>query len=93
MKRYISKIITLIFFVLVTACQQAKSPQHSGFINTIDGPLEVDQLKFTFTHEHLMSNFGKDPDEAHEYDETALLSQVIPYLKKIKSLGVNSIFD
>jgi len=55
--------------------------------------VEVDELKFALTHEHLMSNFGKDPSEASQYDETALLNQVIPYIRKIKSLGVNSIFD
>jgi phosphotriesterase-related protein len=79
--------------IFILACQQDNSSQDSGVIHTINGPVEVDELKFTLTHEHLMSNFGKDPDEAPQYDESALLSQVIPYLKKIKSLGVHSIFD
>ena len=94
MKHCISKgrILPVLVFIL-TACQQVNSPQNSGVIYTINGPVEVDKLKFTFTHEHLMSNFGKDPDEAPQYDEAALLSQVIPYLRKIKSLGVSSIFD
>src|SRR5688572_32320389 len=94
MKHCTSKIRILLFlFFILTACQKTNSLQNSGVIQTINGPVEVDKLKFTFTHEHLMSNFGKDLDEAPEYDEAALLSQVIPYLRKVKSLGVNSIFD
>jgi predicted metal-dependent phosphotriesterase family hydrolase len=94
MKHCISEFrILLLLFSLLTACQQVNSSRNSGIIHTIDGPVEVDQLKFTLTHEHLMSNFGKAPDEAAHYDDAALLSQVIPYLRKIKSLGINSILD
>lgn len=94
MKHCISKFRILLFLVfLLTACQQVNSSRNSGIINTVDGPVKVDQLKFTLPHEHLMSNFGKDPGEATQYDEAALLRQVIPYLRKIKSLGVNSILD
>ena len=94
MKYCISRIQILLFLIMIpAACQKITSVQNSGVIHTINGPVEVDKLKFTLTHEHLMSNFGKDPDEAPQYDEAALLSQVIPYLRKVKSLGVNSIFD
>ncbi len=88
----IGRMLPVLVFILTT-CQQVNSPQNSSVIHTINGPVEVDKLKFTLTHEHLMSNFGKGPDEAHQYNEAALLSQVIPYLRKIKSLGVSSIFD
>ena len=40
-----------------------------------------------------MSNYGKELSQASDYDSIKLLNQVIPYLKKLKSLGVNSIFD
>jgi predicted metal-dependent phosphotriesterase family hydrolase len=90
----ISKSWTLLLLIFIlTACQRDNLPQNDGLIQTINGPLEVDKLKFTYTHEHLMSNFGMDPGDAARYDEPALLNQVIPYLRKIKSLGVNSIFD
>ncbi|MDZ7720914.1 MAG: hypothetical protein U5K72_18995 [Balneolaceae bacterium] len=59
----------------------------------MDGTIAEDELGFTLTHEHIMSNFGKDISEASEYDEAALLNQVAPYLKKIKTLGVDTIFD
>lgn len=93
MERRISKSWILLPLVFILACKQDNSSQNGGVIHTINGPVDVDDLKITFTHEHLMSNFGMDPDEAPNYDEAALLTQVIPYLRKIKSLGVNSIFD
>lgn len=64
-----------------------------GQINTVKGPINGNQLGFALTHEHLFSNFGKDPKDASKYDEVALYRQVIPYLRKMKALGVNSIFD
>lgn len=94
MKYYILNSWILLFWVfMLTACQVVNSSRNSGIIHTVNGPVKVDELKFALTHEHLMSNFGKDPSEASQYDETALLNQVIPYLRKLKSLGVNSIFD
>lgn len=62
-------------------------------IPTVNGPIPIEHLGFTLTHEHIMSNFGKDQSETSLYNEDALFEQVVPYLKKLKSLGVNSIFD
>jgi predicted metal-dependent phosphotriesterase family hydrolase len=47
----------------------------------------------SLTHEHIMSNFGKEIGEASGYDSIKLYNQVIPYLKKLKSFGLNSIFE
>ncbi len=77
----------------LTACHSKDEQNNDGLINTVTGPLDVADMGFTLTHEHLMSNFGKDISEAYEYDEDAVFTQVIPYVKKIKSLGVNTIFD
>lgn len=94
MKHYILKsCIILLWLLMITACQTINSSQSNGIIHTVNGPVEIDELKIALTHEHLMSNFGKDPDEAFQYDETKLLNQVIPYLERMKSLGINSIFD
>lgn len=62
-------------------------------IPTVNGPIPIEQLDFALTHEHIMSNFGKDQNETNQYNESALFRQVIPYLKKLRSLGVNTIFD
>jgi len=76
-----------------TGYSQNLVSRNKAGIQTVNGAVDPVNLQFCLTHEHLMSNFGKDPGEASYYNEKALLSQVIPYLKKIKSLGVNSIFD
>lgn len=62
-------------------------------IFTVKGPVNPEDLGGSLTHEHIMSNFGAVPLEAGQYDERALFRQVIPYLRKLKSMGVNSIFD
>lgn len=50
-------------------------------------------MGITLTHEHIMSNFGLEIDKTGYYDEEAALKQTIPYLKKLKLLGVQTIFD
>ncbi len=60
---------------------------------TVQGAIPSSKLGFTLTHEHIMSNYGKDISEADTYDRTALVRQVIPYLRKLKSLGIETIVD
>ena len=62
-------------------------------IHTVNGQISVDDLGFTLPHEHIFSNFGADPETASQYDEEALMNQVVPYLKLLKTMGVKSIFD
>lgn len=63
------------------------------YINTTSGKLSIDNLQFSLTHEHVMSTFGAPSSSVSEYDSAALFKQVLPYLKKLKLLGVSSIFD
>jgi phosphotriesterase-related protein len=90
---------TFLFFLLLTISlffngnHNANDEQNRDTFQTVNGPIPISDIGFTLSHEHIMSNFGKDISETSEYDETALLNQVIPYLKKIKSLGVDTIFD
>lgn len=83
----------LLFVSLIAVFQACSSSEKDNSINTVNGSVTADKLGFKLTHEHIMSNFGKDISETSEYDEAALLKQVIPYLKKIQSLGVDTIFD
>lgn len=64
-----------------------------GTIETLQGPIKAADLGFVLAHEHIMSNYGKPQDSASSYNETALLDQVVPYLKQLKLLGVDAIFD
>lgn len=63
------------------------------YINTVTGKINSDSLKTTLTHEHVMSRFGAEQDYNAVYDTLPNYNQILPYLKKIKSLGVSSIFD
>ena len=90
------KIVAVKLFLLInlaallSTCQGDKSLNQ---INTVQGSINMSELGLSLTHEHIMSNYGKEINEASNYDSTKLFNQVIPYLKKLKSLGVNSIFD
>jgi predicted metal-dependent phosphotriesterase family hydrolase len=76
--------------LLLSSCKNEKYPNQ---INTVKGPISSSELGLTLTHEHIMSNYGKEIGETSEYASVKLLDQVIPYLKKLKSFGVHTIFD
>ncbi len=92
------KIFKLIFVALVVTCchqneKQSGESVHPNQFNTAQGPVDEAALGITLSHEHVMSNFGKDIGETAVYDSIRLFEQVIPYLKELKSLGVASLFD
>jgi phosphotriesterase-related protein len=62
-------------------------------VYTVTGAIGASELGVCLTHEHVMSNFGGERSYDPNYDVSALKAQVVPYLKKIKSLGVDSILD
>ncbi|MBM1104663.1 hypothetical protein JQC67_00800 [Aurantibacter crassamenti] len=75
---------------MLSSCNSSKSANQ---IHTVQGDIKVSELGLTLSHEHTMSNYGKDISEASNYDSVQLFNQVIPYVKQLKALGVNSIFD
>ena len=52
---------------LLSACQENAS-EDNRIIHTVKGPINAEDLEFTLTHEHIMSNFGADIDETPQYD-------------------------
>ena len=91
MKIFAIKLFLLINLAsLLSTCQNDKTLNQ---INTVQGSINMSELGISLTHQHIMSNFGKEIGEASNYDSIKLFNQVIPYLKQLKSLGVNSIFD
>lgn len=81
-----SVCLLLLLLVQLGLCQ-------APYLFTVTGKIDAENLGFALPHEHVMSNFGADPEMASQYDEAALMEQVVPYLKKLKSFGVESIFD
>ena len=86
-----NKLIALLF--LLSACRANQKLESDGFIYTVNGKIKSENLNFTLTHEHIMSNFGADQSTVATYDRDSLFNQVIPYLKNVKSQGVFSIID
>jgi len=89
----LSSVLYLAAFLMMQGCSDREPSAGPEIIHTVTGPVGIDELGFALTHEHTMSNFGLDISEAGYYDETEMFSQVIPYLRKVKSLGVDTIFD
>lgn len=64
-----------------------------GEIMTVTGPIQPGQLGFTLPHEHIMSTFGADSARYPDYPVERLLEQVLPYLARVKALGLNALAD
>ena len=65
----------------------------TGKIVTVTGEISPEELGLTLPHEHVFSIFGKDPARYPNYPEEDLMGSVIPYLGKLKKLGVYTIVD
>ena len=62
-------------------------------VMTVTGAIGGEKMGFTLPHEHIMSIFGGEPAEVAQYDEEKLFATVIPYLKMLKTFGVETICD
>lgn len=60
---------------------------------TVTGAVDLPAAGIMLPHEHLFSIFGGEPMEHPRYDESRLLAQVVPYVKKLKGLGCGAIAD
>lgn len=86
----IGTIPVIVFFLI--GCHENTSDKTRGIIYTVNGLMPVNELGFSLTHEHVISNFYKDSSITSVYDEDLLMKIAVPYLKKIKATGVNTIF-
>ncbi|TVQ03636.1 MAG: phosphotriesterase [Balneolaceae bacterium] len=93
MRHVLVRLSIWMSILLLTGCLPEDTDEQLSVIHTVHGQVDAREIGFTLSHEHLMSNFGMPIEETFEYGETALYSQVIPYAKKVKELGVNTIFD
>jgi len=62
-------------------------------IMTVTGPISLAEAGTFLTHEHILSRFGLEPAEPPVYDNKKVYKQVVPYLKYLKSLGIQTIAD
>ncbi len=92
-KNYLIFYIVIFLLPFYTLSQDTTSEKETTLINTVNGTIDADNLGLVLSHEHIMSNFGSNVDSTSIYKEKELFEQVIPYLKKLKAVGVQSIFD
>lgn len=94
LKKLVFLILTMIPGLISQSFgQEDPVVKATGILNTVNGPVFSQEIKLALTHEHIMSNFGAEINKSGEYDEAALFTQVIPYLNRLKSMGVQTIFD
>jgi len=67
--------------------------ENKPIVMTVNGPVEPDAIGLALPHEHIMSIFGGPIARLAEYDEAKLFDTVIPYLKKLKGLGCQTLMD
>ena len=65
----------------------------SNVIMTVSGPIAPETMGLTLPHEHVMSTFGAEPGRYPDYPIDDLLKVVLPYLKKVKELGCQTVLD
>lgn len=72
-----------------------RSAQESftGKIMTVTGAIDPQTMGVTLPHEHVMSTFGADSARYPGYDRDKLFNQVLPYLKKIRDYGCQTLVD
>ena len=88
--------IGLLFLVLMNfgAVGLLAQSQDDGYIMTVNGRLEINDMGKTLIHEHIVTNFNgtKNPNEPFEGQEIAI-DLILPYLKYLKSLGYKTLFE
>jgi len=88
--------IGLLVLVLMSigAVSLLAQSQDDGYIMTVNGRLEINDMGKTLIHEHIVTNFKgtKNPNEPLADQEKAI-DLILPYLKYLKSLGYKTLFE
>ena len=76
-----------------SAAPRSEGPQEAPNVHTVTGPIAPEDLGMVLPHEHVMSRFGGPavPDPA--YPTAHLYEVVVPYLKFVRELGVDTLCD
>src|SRR5215207_1894500 len=62
-------------------------------IQTVRGPILATELGRTLPHEHVLVDFiGADAVSPSRYNADQVFTSVLPHLKRIRELGVQSLF-
>ena len=84
---------SLVAATALTVAPSVMATEEKTKVMTVTGEIDAEQMGFTLPHEHIMSIFGGSPAKVAQYDEDKLFKRVIPYLKMLKTFGVETICD
>jgi len=80
----------MAILLLGSGCTQKEENR----ILTVRGPIAASELGVTLVHEHVLVDFaGADSTGYHRWDKEEVVESVLPYLKEIQELGVQSLFE
>jgi phosphotriesterase-related protein len=85
--------MTLLILLLATSATAFCEPAYQGKVMTVLRPVSPQTLGIFLPHEHIMSSFGATEEQAAAYDRKQAYDTVIPYLTKVKSLGLSTLAD
>jgi phosphotriesterase-related protein len=81
----------LLMLLLLSMCNTEK---RKAIIMTVKGPVPVDQMGVTLTHEHILVDFiGADSISESRWDRTKVINKVMPYLRQIRELGCRTFVE
>ncbi len=65
-----------------------------GKILTVQGPITLDQLGKTLSHEHVLVDFiGAEESGYHRWDRDVVVETMLPRLQELRTLGYQSLFE
>jgi phosphotriesterase-related protein len=73
--------------------QEGAGSSALGRVMTVTGAIDPQAMGFALPHEHVMSTFGAESARYPYYDVDALSEAVLPYLRRVKSLGCQTLVD
>jgi len=83
-------ILFLVFGIIIIACRQ----QPSGYLMTVNGPVQPSELGLTLTHEHVLVDFiGADSIMYSNWNRDSVSLKLFPILMKAKEHGVKTFIE
>jgi phosphotriesterase-related protein len=76
----------LAFLLAVVAGTSCQKPAQSLSVMTVNGPLKVEEMGITLTHEHVLVDFiGADQAVPGRYDPDEVFAKALPFLRELRA--------
>ena len=95
-RRYFLRTISAASVVALVGCADRPPAKDSRQVMTVRGPINVSEMGFTLTHEHILANFQTHEEWARapmSYQRGEVEQRMLPYLSRIASLGCKTFVD